>query len=173
MANTFELIASSIVGSGGATSIDFTSIPATYTDLLLKVSVRQDSSDTAKAIVFRLNNDSGSNYSARMIYGTGSGAASATTTTTSIFYWYSSDASATASTFNNAEVYIPDYTSSNQKSLSFDSVSENNGTLAYANLTAGLWTGTSAINRITLTPFTGATNFVQYSTAYLYGIKNS
>jgi len=173
MADTYTLISSVTVGAGGASSIDFTSIPATYTDLLLKVSVRQDSTNTAQAINFRLNNDSGSNYTVKMVYGSGSGAASAGTTATSIFYWYSSDASATASTFNNAEIYMPNYTSSNQKSLSFDSVSENNGTLAYANLTAGLWTGTSAINRITLTPYTGATNFVQYSTAYLYGIKNS
>ena len=46
MANTFVLLASTTVGSGGASSIDFTSIPATYTDLVVKVSGRIDYAQT-------------------------------------------------------------------------------------------------------------------------------
>ena len=42
MADTYTLISSVTVGAGGASSIDFTSIPATYTDLLVKFSLRTD-----------------------------------------------------------------------------------------------------------------------------------
>jgi hypothetical protein len=42
MANTYEAIATVTVGSGGATDIEFTSIPGTYTDLLIKSSLRSD-----------------------------------------------------------------------------------------------------------------------------------
>jgi hypothetical protein len=77
----------------------------------------------------------------------------------------------TASTFANNEVTIPNYTSSNFKSYSVDSVTENNATQAYAIFVAGLWSNTAAITSITLG--LSSANFVQYSTAYLYGIKNS
>ena len=77
---------------------------------------------------------------------------------------------ATASTFGNAEIYIPNYASSNNKSVSADFVSETNAADAIFGLTAGLWANTSAITSIKLTP---AAAFAQYSTATLYGIKNS
>ena len=55
--------------------------------------------------------------------------------------------------------------------MSADGVMENNATEAYQNLVAGLWSNTSAITSLTLAKSTG--NFVQYSSASLYGIKNS
>ena len=82
---------------------------------------------------------------------------------------WNAGANATANTFGNSEIYIPNYTGSNYKSISADSVSENNASAAYANLFAGLWSNTAAINQITLIPGASA-NFAQYSTATLYGI---
>jgi len=75
----------------------------------------------------------------------------------------------TASTFASGEMYIPNYAGSNSKSFSADSVQETNASLAYSYLIAGLWSDSSAINSIALTPLTG--NFAQHSTATLYGIK--
>jgi hypothetical protein len=170
MANTYTLIASSTIGSGGAANIDFTSIPSTYTDLLVKVSARDSLAEIYGGCDIRFNNDSASNYTRRNVNGNGSATGSASQTTTSINSVESVGSSATANTFSNTEIYIPNYTSSNQKSVSVDQVTENNGTTAYAKLTAGLWTGTAAINQITILP---GTSFVQYTTAYLYGIKNS
>jgi hypothetical protein len=78
----------------------------------------------------------------------------------------------TSNTFANLETYVPNYLSSNQKSISLDGVGESNTTSDnWLNFVAGLWNGTSAITSIGLTCDTG--NFVQYSTATLYGIKNS
>jgi hypothetical protein len=78
----------------------------------------------------------------------------------------------TANTFGNGEIYIPNYAGSTQKSVSADAVAENNSaTYIYSALNAGLWTGTAAITSIKL--LIPSYNFVQYSTAYLYGVSNA
>ncbi len=82
------------------------------------------------------------------------------------------DTTITANTFSNVELYIPNYTSNNYKSISQDQVRENNSTTNTNSLMALLWSDTSAINQITLIPFSSGT-FDQYSTAYLYGISNA
>ena len=167
MANTFELIASSTVGSGGASSIDFTSIPSTYTDLVLKISGRLNYATTAVGLQFGFNGQAaGTSITGKTIQGSGSGVVSYSAWQPNI-----DGASATANTFASVDIYIPNYTSSNNKSASSDSVQEDNATTAYAEMHAALWSNTSAINRITITPNSGS--FVQYSTAYLYGVKNA
>jgi hypothetical protein len=171
MANTFELIASSTVGSGGAASIDFTSIPSTYTDLVVKCSIRDTTGGVGAYLYLRFNNDSGSNYSSKTIEGNGSAANSySNTSQTKMLFWNTNGGGATSNTFGNAELYVPNYLSSNQKSVSMDTVAETNATVQYMDLVAGIWTGTSAINQLTLLPDAG---FAQYSTAYLYGVKNA
>ena len=167
MANTYVKIATVSLGSGTA-SIEFTSIPATYTDLLVKYSLRTDRADTVSALRLTFNN-SATSYSNRMIEGNGASAASYTGGSTYIDLGYASASTATASTFNNHELYIPNYASSNNKSVSIDAVQENNTSTAYANLIAGLWSNSAAITSIKVVPST-AVNFVQYSTATLYGI---
>jgi hypothetical protein len=65
-------------------------------------------------------------------------------------------------------MYIPNYASSNYKSFSIDSVTENNGTVAYQIMHAGVWSNTAAITSLTITAAGG--NLAQYSTATLYGV---
>lgn len=169
MPNTFIKIASVTVGSGGASSIDFSSIPSTYTDLCLKMSTRTSASTiTGRAYV--AFNGVGTNQTRRLLLGNGSSASSGNAT--DIATDRGTGDSATASTFANMEMYVPNYASSNFKSVSIDAVGENNATEAYAGLIAGLWSATAAINQITLNPSDGG-NWMQYSTATLYGIKNS
>ena len=162
-------IASVEVGSAGAASIEFASIPQGYTDLKVVVNVRSTRSNTTDTLFLKFNNTN-TTYTTRRLYGLGSTAGSDTGTAGNGVDIASIDAAtSTASTFSNQEIYIPNYGSSNQKSVSSDSVSENNSSTGnFLNLTAGLWNGTSAITSITLTPDTGS--FVQYSTATLYGI---
>lgn len=175
MANTYTLIASSTVGAGGTASIDFSSIPQTYTDLCLKVSMRNTIAATYSVPSFRLNGSTSSIYSQRRLLGSGSGSSSNADNNTSYgLLAIGQAATSTSNTFGNYELYLPNYTSSNNKSWSIDQVSENNGTEAYAVLWAGIWASTNAINQITIQDATGAAgNIVQYSTFYLYGIKNS
>ena len=169
MPNTFELIASSTVGAGGAASFSFTSIPSTFTDLCLYVSSRDNSSTDAKGQYYTVAINGGTGYSTRYLNGTGSAAASGSLAQLA---GISTTALTTANTFNNDMIYFPNYAGSTAKSYSVDSVTENNATGAYAFFVAGLSTGTTAINTITLSPVSPAV-FVQYSTAYLYGVKNA
>jgi hypothetical protein len=167
MATTYTLIASSTVGSGGAANIDFTSIPSTYTDLILFTSLR--CSNTSSNGVYIDYNGSTSSYSVRYVLGDGSSASSGTI---SRIVQRMVDSNGTANTFANSSTYIPNYASSNYKSSSTDTVAESNVTSVLMNLDADLWSNTAAINQITITPASGG-NLAQYSTAYLYGISNA
>jgi hypothetical protein len=173
MPNTFELIYSATVGSGGAADITFNTIPSTYTDLCIKVSGRTNfaTNSVAYAAITQINGSS-TGLSVRYLLGDGSGTPASGTDSTNGVYGAISTNGNTASTFGSCEFYIPNYAGSTQKSISVDAVSENNATFAEAWLGAGLWTGTSAITSIKLTPLQG-TLFQQYTTAYLYGVKNA
>jgi hypothetical protein len=170
MANTFVKIASVTVGSGGAASIDFTSIPATYTDLCLLVSARGTRANANDALAITYNSTT-SGESSRELFGTGSAVGSGGDPS-GMYLGYISGDNATASTFGSSTLYIPNYAGSNNKSSSADSVSENNATAAASSLEANLWANSAAITSIKLEPFLGDT-VMQYSTATLYGIKNS
>ena len=181
MANTYTLIASSTVGSGGASTISFTSIPATFTDLLLLTSVRSSVVSSASAgYQERLNiyfNGTTANYSERWMQAEGG---TSTGSGTDYFGQSGSNGLAgtavpsdwTANTFNNNQIYISNYTLSSNKSFSVDGVAENNGSFGSLMLSAGLWSNSAAITSISIS-LKNTPNMVQYSTAYLYGIKNS
>jgi hypothetical protein len=177
MANTLIPIATVTVGAGGAASIEFTSIPGTYTDLLVKASLRSNqNANTGENVRVRFNGSTASVYSWRYIEGNGSSASSASGSgETSLLAAYANTNNTTSNTFGNLELYIPDYTSTTKaKSMSADSVVETNATLAFTVLSANLWNPATqvAITSITLYPQI-ASLWQQYSTATLYGIKNS
>jgi hypothetical protein len=171
MPNTYSLIASNTVGGAGAASVTFSSIAATYTDLLIKVSARTNRSAYDEVIGVSFNGST-SSFSWKLLNGSDPVANSASGTT-NIMAGRAVSATSTASTFSNADVYIPNYTSANYKSFSVDSVIENNSTTLYdVDLHVGLWSNTAAITSIALTPFSGG-SFVQYSNFYLYGISKT
>lgn len=175
MPDTFIKIASVTVGSGGAASIDFTSIPATYTDLLIYTSSKNTSAGAVSDMYLTFNNSGGTAYSERTLFGTGSSALSESFTSQAFIprAGYSTGTAFTTGAFSNNLYYIPNYAGSNNKTLSIDSVMEDNGTGSYMGLFAGLWANTAAITSVKLTPYATIGNFAQYSTAILYGIKNS
>jgi len=170
MANTYVQIGSTVtVGSGGAATIDFTSIPATFTDLCLKFSLRYGDYASWNYAYVQLNSTAGTT---RTLIGSGS-SASSYSVGSSLRIDYVAGTGQTASTFSNGELYIPNYTSSNAKSVSLDHAAENNATAAYAEIVAGLFsTVTSAVTSVSLLTDSGL-KFAQYSTASLYGIKSS
>jgi hypothetical protein len=165
MADTYTLIQSVAVGSGGAASIEFGSIPQTYTDLKIVISARSTGAGSQILLSF---NGSTASFTSRYLFGDGSTVTSGTLARYAGAFPLSTF---TASVFGNSEIYIPNYTGSSNKSYSADSVTENNATGSYLTMVAGLWSATSAITSVTLTP--DSVNFAQYSSASLYGIKNS
>jgi hypothetical protein len=160
------------VGAAGASSVTFSGIPQTgYTDLKVVYSARSNSSFffDRSAITF---NGVTSGYSWRELAADGTTPGSvAYSSQASLFNVTPSinGSTSTASTFGNAELYIPNYTSSNQKSVSFDWVMENNSASGFfVGFDAGLSNITSGITSITIAPTLGT--LVQGSTFYLYGV---
>jgi hypothetical protein len=168
MANTFIKIATVTVGSGGSSTIVFSSIPSTYTDLQLVGSLWGTTSAVDADITLTLNSST-SGFSWKVFQGNGSSASSASSTGNRGGIMPA--ATGTTDTFGSAQWYFPDYSGSTNKSISVDLVNERNATTTVSELGAILWSNTSAINAITLTASPG--NFAQYSTATLYGIKKS
>lgn len=152
------------VGSGGVAELSFTNIPQTFTDLKIVMSLRIANSAVANTMYMGING-AYSLISCRYVAGDGSSATSSVSTSQLI--GDVSANSATANTFGTIEVYIPNYTGSNFKQYISDSVSETNGTTAYAELWAGLWRSTSAINAL---KFSASANMMQYSSITIYGI---
>ena len=174
MATTYTLISSVTVGAGGAANITLSSIPSTYTDLMVLISSRStQAGGEPDGLGFQLNSDTGANYNQRQLYGDGTNKGS--TSNTGLTFGYVgpiNGAGSTSNVFTSSTLYIPNYTSSNYKSISVDSVTENNVTGANAGIRANIWNSTSAITSIKFFDFTTG-NLVQYSTAYLYGISNA
>jgi hypothetical protein len=155
------------LGSAQA-SITFSSIPATYTDLLILTSCRTAHTGPIWDSIRFSFNGVNTNQTNRYLYGDGASAANAAESTALIGFGANSN-SATSNTFSNASAYIANYTSAVAKSISSDGVAENNGTTGGQIFMTSLWNSTDAITSITLTP-TSAANFLQYSSATLYGI---
>ena len=180
MSNIFK-IASTTIGSGGAASIVFSSIPATYTDLSIVFSPRSvRTGQPYDSMSIRINGDTGNNYTYKYMSFQGGNGTSNTGTGLGLpdrlFVVDTIPAQgSTVSTFGSTGIYIPNYANTSYiKSISVDSVGENN-TAANGDWTitmvTGNWNNTAAINSITLAGYNS--NLAEFTSATLYGIKNS
>lgn len=161
--NTYEAIATITVSGTTTQSVTFSSIPATYTDLVLVHSVKTDTSDTD--VVMQFNGDTGSNYSNTFLSGTGTTAVSGRVTNQTFLYCDSYGAALTTN-YNAAIIHINNYsnTTTNKTMLS----RSNNAGLG-VDAIVGLWRSTAAINSITL-DLLGTRIISAGSTFSLYGI---
>lgn len=173
MAVTYTAIATTTVGSGGTSNITFSNIPQTYKDLLLMISARSEAAGPFSDEVIRFNG-SMSSFTNKYIYGNGSNALWGLNAYSSIggFTAGMTGNTSTANAFGAKTIYIPNYTSSEQKVYSVNSAAETNAITAYIHLLFGLWDNTSAITSIQLATDSGV-DYGQYTIATLYGIKNT
>lgn len=148
-------------------SITFSSIPGTFTDLWLTASARGNNAGVNDDLIVSFNG-SGSNHSWRILYGTGSSAGS-TSGSSNGRYMTTTGATATSNTFGSSEIYIPNYAGSTNKSVSGNSVSENNATGVFMEINAGLWANTAAITSLTVAISPGTLLQIG-STFTLYGV---
>jgi hypothetical protein len=170
-ATSFESIATVTVGSGGASNVEFTSIPGTYTHLQIRVTSLSDVDTSAGGanIHLQCNSDTGSNYAWHELYGTGASAsAGAGTSQTYIKTGYTAD---NDTYYTGASVIdILDYANTNKyKTVRALAGSDINGSGGYILFRSGVWMNTNAITSIKLTNQSG--NLKQYSSFALYGIK--
>jgi hypothetical protein len=167
----YDSIATTTVGSGGASSVTFSSIPSTYKHLQIRGISRSARSAGNDPIYIRFNSDSGSNYSWHAIEATGSAVnAPNATSATQGWVWIAADSVSPTNVFGASIVDITDYanTSKNKTIRSLGGI-DNNGS-GVLSFNSALWRSTSAVTSITLTVLSG-TNFQQNTQFALYGIK--
>lgn len=178
MATTYNLIQkASVTSAGGETALYFTSIPSTYTDLEIWCSVRTTGAVNFDILNMQFNNDTGNNYTTRVdLYGyNGSAGSGGSSTKDVINVGYINGNSSTSNTFGSAKIYIPNYTTTDRvKSVSVDVVQEINSSSNYLlAINASYWNTTNAAISDIKFLINSGDSMAQYTTFYLYGIKNS
>lgn len=180
-AGDFDSIATVTVGAGGSSSISFSSIPTGYKHLQLRGSLQTNrASYIVDNTMVRLNSDSGSNYGRHNV-----GASAATTTAPEAYGTGSANfagpiptpSSVATDRFNGFVLDILDYLDTNKNTtiriLGGYDINGTAGTGSFGGclyLSSGVWLNTAAVNAVSFTPVDG-TQFTQYSTVALYGIK--
>jgi hypothetical protein len=157
--NTYEAIATQTLGSATA-SVTFSSIPSTYTDLVIVVNGTMSASENSLGL--RLNGDTATNYSSTALYGDGVSAASLRQTNDTKMYL------GRMTSVNNSTslIYVQNYsnTTTNKTVLS-----RGNST-AIVMATVSLWRSTAAVTSVTVSDY-ASSNFLTGTTFSLYGIK--
>ena len=169
MPSTYTLISSNVLSSS-ASSVTFTAIPSTYTDLVVRFSAKGDTEGVVNGTLkVEFNGDTAiADYDSVMLIGDGTSATSAINTEKILVQM----SGQTADGFGSGEIYIPSYLASANKPVSAFAVAESNTANVTMRATAALYVKTTAISSIAIKQNSG-TNFVSGSSFYLYGIKNS
>ena len=164
MAANYVLLETITVGEATASSVTFNNIPQTgYTDLKIVMSFKSTNSAAVDGqIAFN-----GTNANIKWLNCQGNGSTTASGSNTAVNA-LGQVAGSSYTGFNNNELYLPNYTSSNYKPFSVEYVSENNATTAFSGIITGLNSSSAAITSATISCSAG--NLAQYSTFSLYGL---
>jgi hypothetical protein len=152
-------------------TVEFTNIPQTYKHLQIRVFSRDDRAAAANGVTYRLNGDTGSNYSYHILAGDGSNASAAAVTSANVTYgMIQTSASTTSNIFTAAIIDILDYSNTNKNTTirTLQGYDSNGG--GHIRLNSGLWMNTAAVTSFRMIPDASA-NFIANSTFALYGIQ--
>ena len=182
LANSYESISTVTVGSGGSSSISFTSIPSTYTHLQIRYLAQTNRSLIIDDAFITINSDTtGANYYSHQLTGNGSSVSASASAGNGgggqgLFWPYAflGTASGSYNYWGVGVIDILDYANTNKyKTLRSLNGGDGNGasTSGYypsVNLDSAVWNSTTAVSSITIK---SNGNFSQYSSFALYGIK--
>ena len=166
---TYTLI-SSYEATGSVASITFSSIPQTYTDLVLVHSIKSTRTDGMADMIAEINGDTSALTRERMY---GDGTASNTGSDSGNLLGNSNQTA--AGIFSSCKLYFPNYTrTAFYKNFLSDGVVEStsSGGERSKSFLSTQWANNNAITSIRIFDNT-SNNFIQYSTAYLYCISNA
>jgi hypothetical protein len=180
MATTLTLIGTTTIGAGGSSSIGFSSIPATYTDLMIVGAIKTNRTTSNDFIKGYFNTDqTDNNYTGYLAYGSATGTASGVTyagaTAPRYFGECAGDNSSVTNNFSSTYIYIQDYGTAGITKCWIGEGGQSawGGTNAQIiSNSIGRWSGTAAINAVTFVPGV-QTLWLQHSTLSLYGVKGS
>ena len=170
-----ETIATTYLEADAAT-VTFSSIPATYEHLQLRMNVRTLRTSSLETTGMRLNGDTASNYATHRIYGqTVSLGAGGEVATTRLYATGQMPTSVQPprTLYGAGLVDILDYTNTNKNTTILFQSGETTSNYPYMTFGSGLWEDTSAVSTILLYPANGSAGFVRGSVFTLYGLKSS
>ena len=168
---SYESIATVTVGSGGSSSITFSSIPSTYQHLQVRLMARTNRAAAGDFLTVIFNSDTGANYSYHYLQGDGSSALAGSSTNSPYVFLHRFAASSATSGVNGVGVLdVLDYANTNKYKTTRSLAGYDNNGSGAIELDSGNWRNTGAITSITIAPGLG-TSLNQYSSFALYGIK--
>jgi hypothetical protein len=170
LGGSYDAIGTVVVGSGGQSTVTFSSIPSTYKHLQIRGILRGTNASSEVSSRIRFNGDTASNYSYHGLYGNGSTANAEQIAPVNVMLFGSSPAaSATSGIFGTTVIDILDYANTNKyKTVRALSGGDQNGA-GGVYLTSNSWRNTNAITTIDI--FASSGNLAQYTQFDLYGIK--
>lgn len=180
MANTFTLIGTTTVGAGGSSSIGFSAIPATYTDLMIVGAIKTNRASSNDFIKGYFNADqTDGNYSGYLAYGSATGTATGVTFAGAgaprYFGECAGDNANVTNNFSSTYIYIQDYATAGITKCYVAEGGQSAWGASNQQIVGfgiGRWSGTDAINAVTFVPGV-QTLWLQHSTLSLYGVKGS
>lgn len=161
-ATSYESISTITVGAGGASSIEFTSIPSTYKHLQVRMLASFSGGDWTE---IKLNGDTGANYTYHYLQGNGSAASAGGGgfNASGLGVQFSTQ-------WGGAIIDVLDYTNTNKlKTVRNFGGYDANGS-GFIIFSSNLWNNTAAVTSLKLQKSSAGT-FQQYSSFALYGIK--
>jgi hypothetical protein len=167
--NSYESISTYTIGSGGAADVTFSSIPATYKHLQIRI-LGKDSTTGTGDLRWQFNGDTATNYTFHWLTGNGASPSAGGyggTAYGNINNW----ATGTGATdqFSVAIIDLLDYTDTNKFTTGRALSGRDNNGSGQVDLSSMSWRNTAAVTSIKLYLTTG--NIGQYSSFALYGIK--
>jgi hypothetical protein len=168
---SYESIQTVTVGAGGSASVSFTSIPSTYTHLQIRAICKTTAATSNINSIFgQFNSDTGSNYARHFLNGSGTAAAAGGAASTVSMFFGTNIETLGTNAFAANVIDILDYANTNKyKTTRSLSGVDANGS-GYVQFMSGLWMNTAAVTSITILP--NSSDFIQYSSFALYGIKS-
>jgi hypothetical protein len=166
--NSYESIATVLVGSGGSATISFSSIPSTYKHLQVRGLLRTSAGTNNWDLRIRMNSDTGSNYTHHSIRGDGANA-SAEGNASQVYMWLNRAAPSDANVFGGVVIDFLDYTNTNKYTTMRGLSGQDRNGAGQITLNSGVWMNTTAVNTLAFTLASG--DFTQHSQFALYGIK--
>lgn len=162
--NTYVALDKITLGSNAA-SATFSSIPSTYTDLIVVISGKVSSNVT---LACQINGDTGTNYSVTELYGDASSIGSARVSNNAQIGFASIVAQIASSNEWLSTLHFQGYSNT---SILKTVLCRTSAPATIVNAAVGLWRSTAAINSIKILGYAGASGFTAGTTFSLYGIK--
>jgi hypothetical protein len=165
--NSYESIATVTVGVGGSSSISFTSIPSTYKHLQIRAIVQNTSVNTYSYM--RFNSDTTASYSNHYLDGDGASVTAGAGANAVQSYFGYTTANSNTNMFGIVIADILDYANTNKNKTNRILTGKDMNGSGVIELASSAWYKTNAITQIDIYP--SGTNFAQYSSFALYGVK--